>query len=190
MSISKEVLNKVVNDKEYARKILEVNSKLYEEIEILYTKNKLHTINDIIDFFKYSLMDYSIGFYSYNYIRVCNSRITIFTSGLIDSNEVYGFLDEEDKKLVIEVEKLSIELDSMDYEDDEYDAKDEELNKKLNKLIRIVTNKFNNMTTINEDVLIEYFQNEVESGYTVLNDCDAFINDDLEITRYITVSYK
>lgn len=190
MSISKEVLNKVVNDKEYARKILEVNSKLCEEINNVYTESEMSYITEVLDLFRYSLYDYSIGFYNDNYIKVHSGRITSFASGIIDACEAYGFLNEEGEKLATQVEELSIELNSMNYDDDDYDSKDEELYNKLGQLVNLVVNKFNIMTAIDEDVLIEYFQHEVESGYTVLTDCDAFINDDLEITRYITVSYK
>ena len=153
------LLKEVLDDKETLVKILENNTKLVRDIEEDIIESEMNYISDMLNYFRESLRDYSIGFYNRNYIEVKDYE------NLIDScirvTEDYGFFNEEDLEYCKYANELYERLNMMGWGNKQRDN---------------LENKIEEVNNIIEDKVIEQF-NKYTDYWTILKFeylCDYF----------------
>ena len=153
------LLKEVLDDKETLAKILVNNTKLVRDIEEDIIESEIDYISDMLDCFRGSLIDYSIGFYNRNYIEVKDYEKLI--DSCIGATEDYGFFNEEDLEYCKYARDLYERLNMMGWGNKQRDN---------------LENKIEEVNNIIEDKVIEQF-NKYTDYWTILKFeylCDYF----------------
>lgn len=143
---------------EQLKKIYSTNSVIREKVEEDYQENTMFWIGEQLDYIEESLLNYNIGFYGNNFIRVKSDYE--FLKGLWEMEKAIPALTEEQNE---ELEELINKLDEL--EDEELESESE---------------KF-------QEYLLKAWQKELNCDYTeylenyFIDNFDRIINDSMLI---------
>lgn len=180
----KKYLNELSSEE--LKMVVGKNKKLQYEIIDDLQEQEMDYISDILDCFRKSLSDWSIGFNNqYNYIKVKDYRL--FLDGLSDTQANYGFLADEFNPMINEIQNKYITLDNIT-NIDKFDQLEEEIEKEIDNLINEVIEQFNKMTNYNYDndiydYFIDFYIDERIDSSRLYIDNDFILYEDVSYTK-------
>ena len=166
------------------KKVLDVNQKLQNEVYEDYQESEMYYITEILDNFKDSLSDWSIGFNNSNYIKVKDD--ILFLESIKDVQADYCFLadaDYNDKEIDDLIEKIN-KFNYEDMSEEEADELENFIGSKINKYKSLIINTFNQFTDTDAEDVLSYFI-EFYSDERLSEDC--YIDDNFIL--YENISY-
>ena len=145
-----------VKERTELKEILKKNPKLYEEVKEDYIEDVMSSISNIFSYIKDSLYDWSIDFGKNNIIMVDYDKINEFCDELIEANEDYGFLLDENIEKVEELQRANFLTDIYS---NNYEKELKKVYNLLEEVTKLVENEFNNYCELNDEILLDHFFN-------------------------------
>lgn len=166
-------------------KILEKNSKLKNDVIEDFEESQMIYISEILEYFKTSLNNWSIGFYNNNFIEIKDNYN--FLNDFDNMNNDFSILKEVDVKILHDViDKICI-LDSMNYDNKNYILLEKWIDTKVEYFKNELLLYFSDLTGYNDDVIENYFY---EFYIETRLDQELFIDKNNIIYENILKSYK
>ena len=154
----KRYLNEIEStNKEELLKILNANEKLLNDVCEDYEEGEMFYISEILDCFKNALSDWAIGFSCGNYVSIKDNDIYNLCEGLKDATKSYGFLNNEELKVVDQLQELNSRLYEMNYDNKQWDNLENKVDELIKEVESIIVNKFNKICTYDRETIKNYF---------------------------------
>lgn len=160
----KYITVKTINELTHDELIEFLKNKIVQEEIVIYAfEQESYFVNEILDYIKDSLKDYSIGAFAYyNYINVDLKKTGAFINGMNELQNDFLLIDSLNfRELLSETEKIYNEYISSDMYSDEYIELENNLVENTSELANILLDKM--------VVILEYFRDfktvELESDY-------------------------
>ncbi|HEK8846008.1 TPA: hypothetical protein STX52_003209 [Clostridioides difficile] len=164
----------------------EKNSQLREDVRETCEDNDMYWIDEILCHLNKSLIDWSVGFYNNNYIKIKDKHK--FLLELKSVCEKFLFLSEEDLKSLEYAITLINKLQCMDFENKRFNMLENKINSLVKKFEEKVIEEFNNMTEpLGEEYLLESFIEFYVDAH--LDDDNFYIDSDYILYEKIIKSY-
>lgn len=143
---------------EELKKIFNSSEKLFQEVLNDYKEYTINVlVDDMLRCFNTYLNDYSIGFNNYNYIKVNEEHFYNFLEGIKRAINDYEFLDKEYKETINNLQEKINTLYLMNYDNKNYCKLEKYINDKMDYIINVCIEKFNELTSYNTKDIEEYF---------------------------------
>ncbi|HBF8123552.1 TPA: hypothetical protein KOY70_003308 [Clostridioides difficile] len=149
-------------------KVFKINSKLRNYIKKEIEEFKTEEINDLLNYIKDSLSDYSISLYNNNYMNIKNREE--FLNGIKKVSINYNILSNNEHDFLYKTIKVYNRLKRTNYYDNSYRILEIKFNLMIDKLKEIILKRFNLMakeeseTDLFETFLILYVNDKISDN--------------------------